>query len=436
MGSTLRDGLLPISKRGTHPETAGASAGEVFAAIAASATAAGFTLDDGQRMVARRLAGLGAQIVEHEALAVENAAPSPAADAAPDIVEVRAPDIAGESDSEVADADRPDASDASAAADSTVPRGLYLWGPAGRGKSWLLDAFYGAVPVDRKLRVHFHSFFNELHSRIFANRGSETVFANAVRELIGDAKLLLFDEFHVHDPGHATLLTALLRYALDHGITVVATSNYRPQGLLPSPVYHHIFEPGIELIERELDVVELPGEVDYRRSRADAVERRGFATGSWVHVPSFPSTQVDGADDADGADEQSSAAAGRAPDATRPAPAEATSLELGGRTFEVTAVRGRELWATFAELFIVQTSSLEFLQWARDFDTWHILDVPLLASVGRDPQQRFVNAVDVLVDYDIEAHFHADASFDEFVAAAAGRADAFRMVSRLHLLQR
>ncbi|VXC30666.1 cell division protein ZapE [Pseudoclavibacter sp. 8L] len=424
MGSTLRDGLLPISKRGTHLETVGASAVEVFAAIAASATADGFALDDGQRMVARRLAGLGAQIVEHEALAVENAAPNPAADADPD--------IAGLRDADVAEAERPDAS----AADSTAPRGLYLWGPAGRGKSWLLDAFYGAVPVDRKLRVHFHSFFNELHSRIFANRGSETVFANAVRELIGDAKLLLFDEFHVHDPGHATLLTALLRYALDHGITVVATSNYRPQGLLPSPVYHHIFEPGIELIERELDVVELPGEVDYRRSRADAVERRGFATGSWVHVPSVTSTQADGAGGADSADEQSTADAGSAPDATRPASAEATSLELGGRTFEVTAVRGRELWATFAELFIVQTSSLEFLQWARDFDTWHILDVPLLAAVGRDPQQRFVNAVDVLVDYDIEAHFHADASFDEFVAAAAGRADAFRMVSRLHLLQR
>ncbi|MFC5125822.1 cell division protein ZapE [Pseudoclavibacter helvolus] len=306
---------------------------------------------------------------------------------------------------ETEDADAP-------TAESATPRGLYLWGPAGRGKSWLLDAFYDAVPIERKLRVHFHSFFNELHSRIFANRGSDTVFANAVKELIGDAHLLLFDEFHVHDPGHATLLTGLLRYALEHGITVVATSNYPPQGLLPSPVYHHIFEPGIELIERELDVVELPGAVDYRRSRADSVERRGFATGSWMHSGSAASA------------------------AARPSTAEATSLELGGRTFEVTAVRGRELWATFAELFIVKTSSLEYLQWARDFDTWHVLDVPLLASVGRDPQQRFVNAVDVLVDYDIEAHFHADASFDEFVAAAAGRADAFRMVSRLHLLQR
>ena len=416
MGSTLRDGLLPIPKRESHPETVGA--GEVFASILASATSAGFALDDGQRMVALRLAGLGAQIVGHEA------APGERRPVGPD-----AGDVSGVSSSSGLGAVEAEDADASTA-ESATPRGLYLWGPAGRGKSWLLDAFYDAVPIERKLRVHFHSFFNELHSRIFANRGSDTVFANAVKELIGDAHLLLFDEFHVHDPGHATLLTGLLRYALEHGITVVATSNYRPQGLLPSPVYHHIFEPGIELIERELDVVELPGEVDYRRSRADAVERRGFATGSWVHVPSVTSTQVDGAD------EHSTAAAGLAPDVTRPTPAEATSLELGGRTFEVTAVRGRELWATFAELFIVKTSSLEYLQWARDFDTWHILDVPLLASVGRDPQQRFVNAVDVLVDYDIEAHFHADASFDEFVAAAAGRADAFRMVSRLHLLQR
>ena len=333
-------------------------------------------------MVALRLADLGERIVEHEA------------------AETHSTD---------------EADHAAASADvSATPRGLYLWGPAGRGKSWLLDAFYDAVPIERKLRVHFHSFFNELHSRIFANRGSDTVFENAVRELIGDAHLLLFDEFHVHDPGHATLLTGLLRYALEHGITVVATSNYPPHGLLPSPVYHHIFEPGIELIERELDVVDLPGEVDYRRSRTDSAERRGFATGSWMHVASGAS----------------------GPSSVRPSRDEATALELGGRTFEVTAVRGRELWATFAELFIVKTSSLEYLQWARDFDAWHVLDVPLLASVGRDPQQRFVNAVDVLVDYDIETHFHADVSFDEFVAASAGRADAFRMVSRLHLLQR
>ncbi|NYF12499.1 cell division protein ZapE [Pseudoclavibacter sp. JAI123] len=406
MSSSLRDGLFPIPKRETHPETAGAGANEaatgVFEAIVASAASAGFALDGGQRMVALRLAGLGAQIVEREALSAGETHP-------------------GEDEADHVTA-APD--------QSATPRGLYLWGPAGRGKSWLLDAFYDAVPIERKLRVHFHSFFNELHSRIFANRGSDSVFANAVEELIGDAHLLLFDEFHVHDPGHATLLTGLLRFALEHGITVVATSNYPPHGLLPSPVYHHIFEPGIELIERELDVVELAGGVDYRRSRADTVERRGFATGSWIHVPSAVSAAAGRAvgDSAVGPDLASGA--------TRPSPVEATSLDLGGRAFEVTAVRGRELWATFAELFIVKTSSLEYLQWARDFDTWHVLDVPLLASVGRDPQQRFVNAVDVLVDYDIEAHFHADASFDEFVAAAAGRADAFRMVSRLHLLQR
>ncbi|GAB3287251.1 cell division protein ZapE [Pseudoclavibacter terrae] len=380
MGSSLRDGLFPVPKRETHPETV--EAAEVFASILASATSAGFALDDGQRMVAVRLAGLGAQIVGRETVAGAEADADANADHATAVAEA-----------------------------SDAPRGLYLWGPAGRGKSWLLDAFYDAVPMERKLRVHFHSFFNELHSRIFANRGSDAVFSNAVEELIGDARLLLFDEFHVHDPGHATLLTGLLRFALERDITVVATSNYPPQGLLPSPVYHHIFEPGIEVIERELDVVELPGEVDYRRSRVETVERRGFATGSWRHVPSASASE-------------------------RPSPAEATSLDLGGRTFEVTAVRGRELWATFAELFVVKTSSLEYLQWARDFDTWHVLDVPLLASVGRDPQQRFVNAVDVLVDYDIEAHFHADAAFDEFVAAAAGRADAFRMVSRLHLLER
>ncbi|TWP49964.1 cell division protein ZapE [Lentzea tibetensis] len=137
-------------------------------------------------------------------------------------------------------------------------RGVYLWGPVGRGKTWLMDAFFAGVHEKRKQRWHFHDFFRSYYAGGLALDG---------------LRLVCFDEFHFHDPGDAMIVARLMRELFERRIRLVTTSNYPPSGLLPNPLHHHLFEPTIELITARMDVVELAGPVDYRS--LDATEHWG-----------------------------------------------------------------------------------------------------------------------------------------------------------------
>ena len=160
------------------------------------------------------------------------------------------------------------------------PRSLYVYGDAGRGKSWLADAFYAELPLVEKSRVHFHGFFDELHRNIHGHRSERDAIEHAIDDITQNSRLLFFDELHVHDSGDARLLTRLLSHVFQRRLTVLATSNYAPDGLLPNPIWHHIFEPGIALIKANMDVWELAGPIDYRTVTED--HDRGFAAGTWT----------------------------------------------------------------------------------------------------------------------------------------------------------
>lgn len=288
----------------------------------------------------------------------------------------------------------------------STPRGLYVHGPAGRGKSWLADTFFSALPTTSKTRVHFHAFFDELHRRIHDHRNEREAVEQAISEVAGNgSRLLFFDELHVHDSGDARLLTRLLEHAFRRRVTVLATSNYAPDDLLPNPIWHHTFEPGIELIKKNMDVFHLEGPTDYRTTRAD--HSVGFAAGLWTT---------------------------KTP-ATAPHRSESTLATVRGRQFPVLAIRPGELWVSFEQLCASPTSSIEYLEWARDFVRWTITDVPLFQDVEVEAQQRFINIVDVLVDADVCVTFVSAHELTAFIAAALHRPDAFRMTSRLQLLR-
>lgn len=327
----------------------------IEAAIAAEARSAGIVLDDAQNVAASRLARLAGPI--------------------------------GDPDER--------------------PVGVYLHGPAGRGKTWLADAFLRAVPDARTRRVHFHGFLEELHRAIFARRidaapAQVDAVAGAIDDTIGDAEVLVFDEFHVHDPGDARLLTLLLHRVADRGIAVVATSNYAPAQLLPSPIWHHLFEPGIALIEERFDIVPLEGPRDYREGgKADG----GFAAGRWIVADATPGEPT-------------------------------VRVVVRGRSFDVVGAGGGELTITFAQLCEAPTSAIEYLDWATRYPRWTVRDVPSLAAVPPPARQRFVNAIDVLVDRGVPATFTSVLTLEAFIASAhdAGP-DAPRLTSRLRLLR-
>lgn len=345
------------------------------AAIDESAALAGFTLDSAQTVVRDRLLALGAELFAPQLRRSKTQG-----------VNVKGGNIGG----------------------------LYVWGDAGRGKSWLLNAYFRALPTEAKRRVHFHGFLDQLHRRIHELRGGPNAVESAVRELTAGLALLYFDEFHVHDPADAALLTKLLRALFDAGIVLLASSNYAPRSLLPDPLWHHMFEPGIDLILDNMEVLRLEGTEDYRGRPRKSPE--GFRSGHWI---SSKSTSRPGT------------AGLQLPEAS-----EASELTVGSRQFPVAARRGSELWITFDQLCGAPTSTIEYLKWSREFDSWVVLDLPSFADTDVQAQQRLINVVDILCDADVRTTITSPLSIDEFRVTVDRRPDAFRMMSRLQLLQR
>ncbi|MFI6584898.1 cell division protein ZapE [Embleya sp. NPDC050493] len=300
--------------------------------------------------------------------------------------------------------------------------GLYLWGPVGRGKTWLLDAFFAAVPLpaERRTRVHFHAFFRRLHEAVDRHRddhGPEhSAVDAAVSELVGDVDLLCFDEFHVHDPGDAMLVTRLLREVHARGVVLVCTSNYPPAGLLPDPLHHHLFEPTIREIEERMAVVTVAGPQDYRALPRAGTVVTGFGRGA-VLWPGDPE-QLRGQ--------------GLLP----PIPDEAVTLRVNRRDLAVEAARSGELWGGFAALCEGRTSPLDYLVLAETYPTWVIGGLPPLKTATAEARQRFVNLVDVCCDADVRLFLCSDHPLAELLAGDDLPTDIARTASRLGLLRR
>lgn len=251
--------------------------------------------------------------------------------------------------------------------------GVYLWGPVGRGKTWLLDRYFDAVPTPKK-RVHFHSFFRDLHASYFRHRFS---LEKTLDEMLGEIDVLCFDEFHVHDIGDGRLISRMLDALFARKITLVLTSNYSPDELLPNPLFHDSFVPTIEVLKAELRTVRVDGPVDYR-TRSGSTSR--FGAGTWSVASS-----------ADG--------------------------------------------VSFAELCDSPKSTGDYLHMIEHSETLTITGIPRLADAHREAAQRFSNLVDVLYDAGMPTHFHADVDLDEFAQGCSGL-DIERIISRLGQLHR
>ncbi|MDI3329160.1 MAG: cell division protein ZapE [Micrococcus sp.] len=319
-------------------------------------------------------------------------------------------------------------------------RGVYLHGGVGRGKTWICGRFFDAAEVP-KVRMHMHALLGQVNQLVAgAPAGRPVSFDDAVRRLLGDARLVYIDEFHVHDVGDAHLLRRVLPAVLRLEAGVLLTSNYPPGELLPNPLFHHHVEPVIALVQEHLTVHRIPDGLDYRPLTRGA--DRGFAAGTWtvaeaVAAAAGPDGAGRGGARRDGAGRDR---AGRDGAGDGTGPAAGVSVPVGASGTRRLRVSGADpaagtLTATFAQLCGQPVSVQDYLGLAQAYERWWLLGVPAPQDIDEQAFQRFAYLVDVLVDADLRLDVTAALSLDDWTRHGRFPRDADRFLSRLSLLR-
>jgi cell division protein ZapE len=293
-----------------------------------------------------------------------------------------------------------------------LPRGAYLWGPVGRGKSFLMDSFYLTVPLVRKRRVHFHHFMRDVHRELETLKGREDPLDAVAWRVAKRYRLICFDEFHVNDIADAMILGRLLARTMDRGVVYCMTSNYPPEGLYPDGLQRERFLPTIALIRERLDVVHIGGDVDYRRR---ALERLAV-----YHAPLGAA-----------ADEALMAAFRQIADVEE----EFHELDVEGRIIPYRHRAGGVVWFDFETLCGGPRSHLDYLDLAQRFHTVILADVPRLPARRADEARRFTWLVDIFYDCKVKLFVSAEAEPEALYTEGPLASEFRRTASRLHEMQ-
>jgi cell division protein ZapE len=287
------------------------------------------------------------------------------------------------------------------------PKGVYLWGPVGRGKSFLMDAFYRCVPLVRKRRVHFHHFMREIHRELDELKGTGDPIAEVAARTARRFRLICFDEFHVSDIADAMILGRFLEQVMDRGVEFVMTSNYHPDQLYPAGLQRERFLPAIELLKTRLDVVGVDSGTDYRRLKMEQVRV--------YHREDGPLARI--FQDLKDVEE------------------EKQPLDVEGRAIAYRKRAGGLVWFDFQALCGGPRSYADYVDLAKRFHTVMLSGVPRLSAKQSDAARRFTWLVDVLYDERVKLVVSAEAPPEELFVEGENSADFQRTVSRLHEMQ-
>jgi cell division protein ZapE len=301
---------------------------------------------------------------------------------------------------------------------AAAPKGVYLHGGVGRGKSMLMDLFFAAAPVAAKRRVHFHEFMLEVQKRLHDLRqaegnGVEDPLKVLAAELAKASTLLCFDEFHVVNIADAMILGRLFEGLFEHGVVVVATSNWEPRRLYENGLNRDRFLPFIDLLLTKVDVAALDGPVDYRLARL-----RDLAV---YHHPLDP------------------AAAARLEQVFRAlggsAEVRAETIVVGARRLEVPKAAGGVAWFEFGDLCERALGAADYLALTERYHSLLLEGVPLLTPDKRNEARRFMTLVDALYERKTMLFVSAEAPPERLYASGDGAFEFQRTVSRLMEMQ-
>ncbi|HEY7552703.1 MAG TPA: cell division protein ZapE [Hyphomicrobiaceae bacterium] len=262
--------------------------------------------------------------------------------------------------------------------DGEAPKGLYIHGPVGRGKTMLMDLFYEAAPFPAKRRAHFHAFMADVQERLAVARATVAAdpIAHVAAGIAAKTGLLCFDEMHITDIADAMILGRLFKALFEAQVVVVATSNVPPRDLYKGGLNRQLFVPFIELIEEHMDIVELAAARDFRLEK--------LAGKPLYFMP---------------ADARAKAAMDRLwAELSGGQPGTPMELDVKGRPLRVPQAAMGLARFTFAELCEAPLGTLDYLALTQQFHTLFLDAIPVLAPERRDVARRFVNLIDTLYD--------------------------------------
>jgi cell division protein ZapE len=293
-----------------------------------------------------------------------------------------------------------------------IPRGVYMHGGVGRGKSFLMDCFFQAVPLTRKTRLHFHEFMREVHRELQDLKGTVNPLEELGRRIARRFRLICFDEFHVADVTDAMILYRLLEAMFANRVSIVTTSNFHPDGLYPNGLHRDRILPAIELLKQHLEVVNVDAGVDYRQRTLQQVEV--------YHCPLGEAAEV---------------AMERAFEALAEARDQAPVLNIEHR--EIRAVRraGGVVWFDFRTLCGGPRSQNDYLELSRLFHTVVLSEIPRMSAAMASEARRFVWLIDVFYDQRVKLLMSAQCPPEELYTTGAMAVEFQRTVSRIVEMQ-
>lgn len=267
-------------------------------------------------------------------------------------------------------------------------KGLYFWGGVGRGKTYLVDAFYDCLPEGRKLRLHFHGFMLRVHRELKTLKGLQSPLEVVADRIARDARVLCFEEFHVSDITDAMLLGNLLRALFARSVTLVATSNEHPDRLYHGGLQRERFLPAIALLKTHTDVVQVYGGTDFRLRALEKAEI-------------FHSPLDDGADASLRASFEAIAPA---------AGEEGGAIEVEGRAIATVRRADGVAWFEFREICEGLRAAADYIEVARCHQTVLISNVPQMDDLSNDAARRFIHLVDEFYDRNVKLILSAAAA--------------------------
>ncbi|MCO5111782.1 MAG: cell division protein ZapE [Burkholderiaceae bacterium] len=293
-----------------------------------------------------------------------------------------------------------------------IPRGVYMYGGVGRGKSFLMDCFFNAVPLKRKVRLHFHEFMREVHRELAGLQGTANPLDVLGARIAKRYKLICFDEFHVADITDAMILHRLLAALFENGVGFVTTSNFQPDGLYPDGLHRDRILPAIALLNQRMEVINVDNGTDYRRRTLEQVKL--------YHTPLGP---------------QADAEMAHAFDQLAEMHDEDPVLHIEAREIMARRKAGGVVWFDFRTLCGGPRSQNDYLEIATQFHTVLLSDVPHMPVSMASPARRFTWLIDVLYDRRVKLILSAAVPPEQLYTEGPLVHEFPRTVSRLNEMQ-